>query len=383
MNQLNSKDELQKIADFEGKANRDATDRNINNISIPIKIATEDEYLQKLKEIYCQLVQEVSKPAFNGLAEKTSDICDYIVSLIDNSRKENEIVQLLSILTKENRMFCSNLNENYALRMSAYLEEDNSIRPTDLSVMQQHGLSLFRVVPGRVSNERRMFVCPYDKYNKEQKTRFGMSDVPCLYLGTTSYVCYHELGCPDEYSLSGYKPNDLGDKLKILNLAISPSLINGHANFPTDYELQEQMIEILPFVIATSFLVETKGKDRIEYKLSRMIMETLSSVGIDGVAYLSSRGKNDFQYPQGVNLAFPAKGHSDTDYRYGKIMDSFYVTAPVCNSDIPLEHITISDKQAYLNAVVPKRTVIDMIENEKYYSETLFSKIDDYIETLY
>ena len=40
-------------------------------------------------------------------------------------------------------------------------------------------------------------------------------------------------------------------------------------------------------------------------------MRCASRIGIDGIAYLSMKGKDEFQYPQGVNLAILATDISE------------------------------------------------------------------------
>ncbi len=55
--------------------------------------------------------------------------------------------------------------------------------------------------------------------------RFSVPGVPCLYLGTTSYVCWLEMDKPQDniFNVSAF---ELPENLNILNLVIDHHLIN-------------------------------------------------------------------------------------------------------------------------------------------------------------
>ena len=105
--------------------------------------------------------------------------------------------------------------------------------------------------------------------------------------------------------LSSFKFNEEGKKLKILNLVVTQSLLNGTIPRPMDnpyyVQLHNAMIRVFPLVIATMFTITSSDEERrkfdgenaikAEYLLSQVIMNVLSKAGIDGVAYLSRQGK--------------------------------------------------------------------------------------------
>ena len=89
-------------------------------------------------------------------------------------------------------------------------------------------------------------------------------------------------------------------------MTISQALINGiyHKridNSEIKEKLQIMMLKIFPLIIATSFSVSEKNREiKYEYLISQALMKVINEIGI---AYLSMKGKDEFQYPQGVNLA--------------------------------------------------------------------------------
>lgn len=75
--------------------------------------------------------------------------------------------------------------------------------------------------------------------------RFSIPGVPCLYLGTTSYVCWLEMDKPHDSEFNVY---------------------------------------------ATSFSIKNKErKFKSEYIVSQLIMQCLSELLIDGIAYASKK----------------------------------------------------------------------------------------------
>lgn len=173
--------------------------------------------------------------------------------------------------------------------------------------------------------------------------RFSSKGKVCLYLGTTSYVCSEECrwNKKDNLYLSSYKFNEKGKRLKILNLVVLQALMNGM--IPKDKndlfrkDMHNAMVRLFPFVIATMFTIKTpdgvrrkkyKETTKYEYLLSQILMNVLHKAGIDGVAYLSRQGEDDFQYPQMVCLAIPVTDTYDKN-EYGDLIKCFDITRPV------------------------------------------------------
>lgn len=70
----------------------------------------------------------------------------------------------------------------------------------------------------------------------------------------------------------------------------------------------EAIFQLTPLIIATSFVVRNSDNRnfKIEYIISHLIMNNLTKLKIDGVAFLSKKFKSDSQaHPLGVILAFP------------------------------------------------------------------------------
>lgn len=263
--------------------------------------------------------------------------------------------------------------------------------------MRNQELSFFRVrtkkeiVKNDISKLSHIVHLPYEMRGKASNMRFSRVGCPCLYLGTTTYVCCKECGWDvsnEEMFAASFIPNEQGKKLKILNLTISQALINGiyHKridNSEIKEKLQIMMLKIFPLVIATSFSVSEKNREiKYEYLISQALMKVINEIGIDGIAYLSMKGKDEFQYPQGVNLALPAWDITE-EKQYSSICDAFSISLPIkfCQQDA-------GAKKSYINSVYKKInrfgmenyiSKADVDGREIYYGDTKYGKFDNYL----
>lgn len=179
--------------------------------------------------------------------------------------------------------------------------------------------------------------------------------------------------------------------MKILNLTISQALINGiyerirddnNDNGRTLCKLQNAMLKIFPLVIATSFSVESEEEMKYQYLLSQALMRVANRNGIDGIAYLSMKGIDEFQYPQGVNLAIPANDISDKNL-YSEKCKGFKISKPIlyCGQEG-------KGAKSYINEIYTKydsngfesfTSKLNIDGEMKFYGETCYGKFDDYI----
>lgn len=392
-------------------------DKNINGFQIPFVADNNEDYEEKLKEKLSAFKKEINRPAFEKEGDLISDvnnICDKVLNAFDavKSEKSKEAEKIVSEILEDYKKYpfaVSELDKSYAFRGIAPFEELRSDWGNENTYenMLSGDLNFFRA---RVVKEKEKInelneinYLPYSKRLLSKDMRFSSKGKVCLYLGTTSYVCSEECrwNKEDNLYLSSFKFNKKGKKLKILNLVVLQALMNGM--IPRDEkdslrkELHAAMIRVFPLVIATMFTVKTSDEERekkynenikYEYLLSQVLMNVLQKEGIDGVAYLSRQGKDDFQYPQMVCLAIPVTDIS-SENEYGDLINCYEMTNPVLfngfNDNVHFE------KKSYINEKWPahlkyewgKRenfnAKVDYKGHDMFYQETPFSKIDDYM----
>ena len=395
----------------EAKPIYDYYDNNINGFCLPIQVENNDEYIAVLGEKLSEFKEVIDKLAFHsetGLGEAVNCNCDLIISALQDLISEKLVdadkkVKRLLLKYIKNEFAVSDLEKSYAFRgISVYKDlYPNGIDKNFYKNMLEEELSFFRArviqKNEKIDDIKDIISLPFSKRNLSKDLRFSVENEICLYLGVTSHVCFMECQCEIENRtkkniyLSAFKFNSKGKKLKILNLVVSQSLINGIyqkiSGESIRRKLQNTLIEIFPLVIATSFTVKDKDENRkkYEYLLSQSIIRAIKELGIDGVAYLSRRGKNDFQYPHGVNLAIPMKDIGESK-EYSDLYSFISCTEPVLVTEKVFQYI--GNRRSYINLCYPQY-IFDTIENvtaqisyngeKTFYGKTPYSKIDDYL----
>lgn len=388
----------------------DYYDNNINGFKLPIVVNSNKEYKKVLKNKLEEYKNELSKIAFQTeefLFEEISKNCDVIIEILEDlisGRTDIGDSKMKNLLKTyiNNEFIVSRLNDSYAFRGVAAFEflhsnwKNNDFYNKRLTTE----LNFYRarvVEKGQKIGLKEIISLSYSKRNLAKNSRFSVKNQICLYLGVTSYICAKEYHWDKkeenkELYVSSFKFNSKGKDLKILNLVISEALINGvyQKNLfdESKRNLQNALLKIFPLILATSFAVNKEGDESLkyEYLISQSIVRCMNVLGIDGVAYLSRQGKDDFQYPHGVNIAIPMNDIGENK-EYSDLYKCFCFTEPVS-----LNEKNIKNKgktKSYINTLYTEydseRPIFlsKIFYNGKYvfYGKTNFSKLDDYLIT--
>ncbi|MCU5378634.1 RES domain-containing protein [Bacillus cereus] len=377
---------------------------SLQNYQLPIIINKDFEYINTLKFVLSQYLKQIKNSLLvdQETKLKTENNIEDILKAIEvyydaNISQAREIIYNMLNRYKENDYIISNLDDSPALRGATRLSANSYFYN-----MATAPLSFFKARVSQKKFSRKDFLhIPFDNRGAVSTQRFSIAGVPCMYFGATSYVCWLELNRPkyDEFHISSYV---LPKELRVLNLAINQGIISGYTMGNEQKEYAMSMIELFPLVIATSFKVmdkdkdkdkdkdtnTDKGKDRVfksEYIVSQLIMQCLTELGLEGVAYISKQIEhNDLSlqlgnenFPTCVNLAIPMKNNKN-DY-YSELAKDIPLTEPIslelCISIIQNASI---NKQlvAYSNLFDSALTHNGERIN---YKALKFSKIDDYL----
>ena len=159
-----------------------------------------------------------------------------------------------------------------------------------------------------------MFHIPFNRRGIIKNQRYSINGIPCLYLGTSAYVCWEELGRPDfnKFWVSRFEISN--KELKILNISytlqdilfdLEPSNLDDEMKwgFLIDYCL----FWIIECVCSIS-VINAERIFREEYVIPQLIMQNIRKQNIDGIMYFSVKGtyKGDHNSWIMKNLAFPA-----------------------------------------------------------------------------
>lgn len=395
---IDDKDQEELLIELRGIVNPieknifDQYDRSINGFPLPIRIETYDGYDKKIEEELTRFVKYIEgKFALRkipGLLDNVRFVCRNIVRAIQEERCGNTkeaqdyILEILEKFKKDS-FFVSDIDCSYAFRGSASVEEFRS-KNHDYNQQASVPLSFYRCRKGKITDRVEMLHIPLTQRSKVGTSRFSLPGIPCLYLASTSYCCWNELDHPGEMSVAGFRLTEAGKKLKILNLVIPQSLINGSSALHT-YEklpsISQKMLTLFPIVMATSITVDPRKscEYRPNYTISHLIMRCLKKLRIDGVAYLSAQSESEFEFPHCVNLALPVFS-SSIEQKYGDICKSFEIAGPIYyDGEQKSDRFTSPREKSYINKVYVDgvHSTIKFNGKRTLYSETDFAEIDN------
>lgn len=339
------------------------------------------EYPQIVDEINenIVLIKESLKSYYNGRLDKAY----YCIK---------EILQKYADKDNATQFVVSIMDENYAFRGNA----PKAIRPNtytckvyeqEYEKMLEHKLTFFKA---RVGNEKikakDMLHIPFGKREIISTQRFSIPGIPCIYLSTSSYGSWIEMGCPEssQFQVSSFEvPNDI----RVLNLCIQQYLIDGMTSVIENLEEEQRAkacLGIFPLVIATSYRVKQNDrKFKSEYIISQIVMQVCGELGIDGVAYLSKRTRDIYAYPQAVNLAIAIPNNDKM--QYWERAEKIKLTEPVRFIDFLEKGLRNQDiEQEFLSYVceIYKKNYsrnVYLGDKEIEYIKTDFAAFDEYI----
>jgi len=178
--------------------------------------------------------------------------------------------------------------------------------------------SLFRVRESEehLSERDGIFHIPFDKRNFVKTQRYSIAGLPCLYLGSSLYVCWQEMGKPslNKLFLSHFKLNHEYGEVNVLNFAFSlealklqrlESFLDSH-NI-NDIEAKAYLA-IWPILLACSYNVEHPYSSfSIEYVVPNLILQWIGreKCALSGIMYLSTKTKQLRNNDIGINFVFP------------------------------------------------------------------------------
>lgn len=376
----------------------------LENFSLPISIESDDCYFNKLNEKLYEYQQYIN---FNfdendDLKNNVSKNIENIVNSIKytyNAELNNAYNSIYDIIKNytQHRMIVSTLDDSPAIRGLTKIRQgiaEKKSFSTDFRDQIASVIPTFfkaRITENStVYNNLDLLHIPFDKRYLVSSQRFSIPGVPCMYFGTTSYVCFIELDqpCKENIYFSSYKINP---EKKVLNLSITQQLINGliMVNHILDTQEVQDILEFFPLIIATSFKVVPKEEHlnqtrffKSDYIVSQLVMQCLKPLKIDGIAYVSKKFREDTHDQLKTNFAFPIFHNIDsTSEDYGDFAKELKMTSPKTLKEL----INISNKNLQKDSNFNFSEVWTSYDKTKEYNkmnqEINFKKIDRTLST--
>lgn len=230
---------------------------------------------------------------------------------------------------------------------------------------------------------------PFNKRSAITNQRYSINGIPCLYLGSSAFVCWEELNrpTPDTLWINRYMQNQAYNSIfKVLNLSTTAYMLcNYEMNISKKFDRAEFIKDFFEMWIlqsACSIVVKEQNRAFIgEYIIPQLVMQNIKEIGIDGVLYFSVKMKNAYYNQFGWiarNLAIPAFDENKDALYSKEIYDMFKMSEPInvgmFNSDIitPVKQkINPNSNFARTNACVHISDEISSL-----YNETIFYRVE-------
>ena len=202
-------------------------------------------------------------------------------------------------------------------------------------ILQANQHPLFRM--RKMDNRRgvkhtEMFHIPLTKKGIVNTNRYSAPGFPCLYLGTSIYACWEELGRPSMSQSMVSRLKNTKD-LTLLDLRI-PSLDSFKKNM-------KEYVRAFPLIIACSVIVkDSAALYKPEYIIPQLLMEVIIKNNVDnkhkhvdGVYYTSVFKNNDLGFPleKNENIAIPVQNPLSNTKFCPKLCELFTITRPTCD----------------------------------------------------
>ncbi|EEW3331022.1 hypothetical protein ACSN6U_000036 [Escherichia coli] len=282
-----------------------------------------------------------------------------------------------------------------------------------------------------VLRERKdLFHIPFKLRHRVSAMRFSVSGLPCLYLGTSIFVCWQEMGKPDfdKLYISSFISNNDNSHVRILDLGYNltsalrikplefmfdfqnPEITDGldknyledetqNTTFNTPW-LNDKISKLLawPLVLACNYTKENPDATfNKEYIIPNLLMQWISSSTnkslqkkISGIAYRSTKILNQKNSDIGINIIIPPQMGEKSLANDGfcpELKKMFKLTNPVSwsvFSTLEMNPKNHAESDHPVSRVPPGAGHIDDFDESlvEYYETTTFKKVESLIHQM-
>ncbi|EKN0347939.1 hypothetical protein ACI4AS_001346 [Salmonella enterica subsp. enterica serovar Montevideo] len=199
-----------------------------------------------------------------------------------------------------------------------------------------------------LSTRKDIFHIPFNQRHLVRAQRYSVAGLPCLYLGTSLYICWREMDKPDfdKLYISSFITDKEDDKSLLVNLSADflykTRLFLKRKNAPKPIEKYStstmlSYLALWPLILACNYLKKHNDASFIqEYIIPNLLMQWISrdinNNNIIGIAYRSTKLPANTDSRKGINVVLPPKARYEDIKGYDfcpVLSDKFKFTPPV------------------------------------------------------
>lgn len=291
----------------------------------PVSVDEDYLYYENLKEKYEEILRNFNgiedEKFFQELKSIKENVLDAIQSYYSGELEQaSENIEKIVREFEEDDLIVDDVNSHFIFK---WIIAEQKIRKGNNG--RQVDLYKARIAEGVNSFDAEdMIHIPFNKRGFVPTQRFSIAGVPCMYIATSSYCCWKELGMPpdNKFNVSHVTLKNL----KLFNLAVNLKFLKGAIAAPLGFE--DYQITIDEFIkkyfklwilnFACSYTVKEKDRGfKSEYIVPQLVMLALKKNNIDGVVYCSRRIEetvsNLWANPKNLNVAIIEKYEGKND----------------------------------------------------------------------
>lgn len=253
--------------------------------------------------------------------------------------KRKAIIDLIDVIKESVRYYYEGRHSFAFTRLREHIKEILSDSGSFLDRNVSDGSDLYRMRifdEGEKHDRNGMFHIPLDKRTIVKTQRYSAPGYPCLYLGTSAYVCWEEM----------LRPNL--DKCYVSRFHTDDSILVYDMSFPSKNKwnhIEAFRDDLLRFPLVIACMVKVaKPRDSFkpEYIIPQLLMEwvieerqtpsNLLGGFILGIVYTSVQKSDDFDFDseKSINYVFPAFPPFKGNYSK-ELCNLFQLTEPTCD----------------------------------------------------
>jgi hypothetical protein len=271
----------------------------------------------------------------------------------------------------------------------------------------------YRARPGenRQFKLTEIFHVPFQLRERVNTQRYSVPGLPCLYLATSTYVCWEELGRPevDKMQVSRFHPDTF--RLKTLDISMTPksvtrtlAAISGEDFLKMQGTTRLAMLDSWDFLTMSYLMkwpliaacsIRTKYPDtpfKPEYIFPQFLLQwTTTTQDVQAIKYFSVKANlaGSVDYSDFTNVAIPVKDIAPTWF-CKSMVESFSFTHPVSWQMLYQSDPSVSEHNQELFAEVLPHLgrdlgmgVMELIEGRKtFYWRSVFGKLEIHLQKM-
>ncbi|MEG8890236.1 hypothetical protein DMP35_23100 [Klebsiella variicola] len=283
----------------------------VNEESLNLPFTVESDIISDFKEkcqIYFNLLNDYTENNDTGLSKRISRRLEKIIEIyfgLVTSLSEFLSGDIKAAYDSFDRTFSDNVTSRYIHHISIPLNKlCNESKP------------LFRVRKSDTSIKDRseIFHIPFSMRHLVNAQRYSVAGLPCLYLGSSLYVCWLEMDKPDfdKLYISSYSSDEENSKILDFTAEILYSRFYGIVDDDEmPYLTKMAYICLMPLIYACNFRKKHNSTSFTqEYIIPNLLMQWISrraKSNIVGIAYRSTKMVKTNDGDKSINVVLPPK----------------------------------------------------------------------------